>query len=148
MTAGMLLVGISAWHRWRNRGTESAFFSTSLRWGLRSTLVAGLATIVIGHFFGQWMTKVQPMKMASAEALYETKTSAGLSLFALGGLEKSPDKLDVNIEVPGLLSFMATDSFNGTRRGHQRHPARVRAALRARATTSPCSASRTGRSGS
>ena len=113
MTSGMLLVGISAWHRWRHRGTESAFFSTSLRWGLRSALVAGLATIVIGHFFGQWMTKVQPMKMASAEALYETKTSAGLSLFALGGLEKSPDKLDVNIEIPGLLSFMATDSFNG-----------------------------------
>ncbi len=113
MTAGMVLVGISAWHRWRNRGTESAFFSTSLRWGLRSALVAGLATIVIGHFFGQWMTKVQPMKMAAAEALYETKTSAGLSLFALGGLEKSPDKLAANIEIPGLLSFMATDDFNG-----------------------------------
>ena len=41
------------------------------------------------------------------------RPSAGLSLFALGGLEKSPDKLDVNIEIPGLLSFMATDSFNG-----------------------------------
>jgi cytochrome d ubiquinol oxidase subunit I len=117
MTAGMVLVGISAWHRWRRRGTESGFFSTSLRWGLRSTLVAGLATIVIGHFFGQWMTDVQPMKMASAEALYETTESAGLSLFALGGLEKSPDELDVNITIPGLLSFMATDSFNGTVEG-------------------------------
>jgi cytochrome d ubiquinol oxidase subunit I len=113
MTAGMVLVGISAWHRWRNRGTESAFFSTSLRWGLRSTLVAGLATIVIGHFFGQWMTKVQPMKMASAEALYETTSGAGLSLFALGGLEKSPDELAFNIEIPGLLSFMATNDPNG-----------------------------------
>jgi cytochrome d ubiquinol oxidase subunit I len=117
MTAGMVLVGISAWHRWRHRGTESAFFSTSLRWGLRSALVAGLATIVIGHFFGQWMTKVQPMKMASAEALYETKTGAGLSLFALGGLEKSPDKLAYNLEIPGLLSFIATDSFTGKVQG-------------------------------
>jgi cytochrome d ubiquinol oxidase subunit I len=117
MTAGMVLVGISAWHRWRRRGTESAFFSTSLRWGLRSTLVAGLATIVIGHFFGQWMTKVQPMKMAAAEALYETTDSAGLSLFAIGSLEKSPDELAFNIEVPGLLSFMATDSFTGTVQG-------------------------------
>jgi cytochrome d ubiquinol oxidase subunit I len=117
MTAGMVLVGISAWHRWRRRGTESAFFSTSLRWGLRSALAAGLATIVIGHFFGQWMTDVQPMKMASAEALYETTEGAGLSLFALGGLEKSPDKLSYNIEIPGLLSFIATDSFNGTVQG-------------------------------
>ncbi len=113
LTAGMLLVGISAWHRWRNRGTESAFFTTSLRWGLRAALIAGLATIVSGHFFGQWMTEVQPMKMAAAEAQYETKEGAGLSLFALGGLEKSPDTLAVNIEIPGLLSFMATDSFNG-----------------------------------
>ena len=113
LTAGMLLVGVSAWHRWQPRDRDAALFTTSLRWGLRGALVAGLATIVRGHFFGQWMTKVQPMKMAAAEALYETKDGAGLSLFALGGLEKSPDKLDVNIEVPGLLSFMATDSFNG-----------------------------------
>ena len=27
--------------------------------------------------------------------------------------EKSPDSLAFNIEIPGLLSFMATDSFNG-----------------------------------
>jgi cytochrome d ubiquinol oxidase subunit I len=88
------------------------------------------------------------MKMASAEALYETKSSAGLSLFALGGLEKSPDKLAVNVEVPGLLSFIATDSFTGKVEGindiqrqyEQRYgPGRLR---------SPCSASRTGRSGS
>ena len=51
--------------------------------------------------FGQWMTKVQPMKMAAAEALYETKTSAGLSLFALGGLEKSPTSSTSTSRCPG-----------------------------------------------
>ena len=117
LTAAGLLIGVSAWHRWQRADRDAALFTTSLRWGLRGALVAGLATIVVGHFFGQWMTKVQPMKMAAAEALYETKSSAGLSLFALGGLEKSPDKLDVNIEVPGLLSFMATDSFDGRVQG-------------------------------
>jgi len=116
-TAGALIIGVSAWHRWRNRTTDTEFFATSLHWGLRGTLVAALATMVVGHFFGQWMTKVQPMKMAAAEALYETKDSASLSLFALGGLEKSPDKLAVNIELPGLLSFMATNSFNGKVQG-------------------------------
>ena len=96
-----------------------------------------LATIVIGHFFGQWMTEVQPMKMAAAEALYETKTSAGLSLFALGGLEKSPDKLAVNIEIPGLLSFMATDSFNGRVEGINDLQRRVPSSATAPATTCP-----------
>ena len=132
LTAGMLLVGISAWHRYRNRGTESAFFTTSLRWGLRAALIAGLATIVTGHFFGQWMTEVQPMKMAAAEAQYETKEGAGLSLFALGGLEKSPDSLAFNIEIPGLLLVHGDGQLQRHGGGHQRPPARVRAALRAR----------------
>jgi cytochrome bd ubiquinol oxidase subunit I len=116
-TGGALVVGVSAWHLWRKRVPERDFFSTSLRWGLRGMLAASLATIVIGHFFAQWMTDVQPMKMAAAEALYETEDSASLSLFAWAGLEKSPDKLDGNIQVPGLLSFMATNSFTGTVRG-------------------------------
>ena len=112
-TGAALLVGVSAWHLWRNRDREHDFFAVSLRWGLRGMLAATLATVIAGHFFAQWMTDVQPMKMAAAEALYETTDSAGLSLFAFGGLEKSPDRLAVNIEIPGLLSFMATNSFNG-----------------------------------
>ncbi|MEO8687774.1 MAG: cytochrome ubiquinol oxidase subunit I [Solirubrobacteraceae bacterium] len=116
-TGGALIIGVSAWHLWRNRDREHDFFAVSLRWGLRGTLVAALATIVVGHFFAQWMTTVQPMKMAAAEALYETQDRAPLSLFAFGGLEKSPARLDANIEVPRLLSFMATDSFDGRVQG-------------------------------
>ncbi len=116
-TAGAVIIGISAWHRYRNREREADFFTTSLRWGLRGTLAAALATMVVGHFFGQWMTKVQPMKMAAAEALYESKDKAGLSLFAVGNVEKSPEKLAFNIEVPRLLSFMATNNPNGRVKG-------------------------------
>jgi cytochrome d ubiquinol oxidase subunit I len=117
LTRGMLVACVSAWQRWRARGTESAFFTTSLRWGLWTALVAGLATIVVGHAFGQWMTKVQPMKMAAAEVLYETRDKAPLSLFAVGDVQKSPEELAINIEVPRLLSFMATNTFDGTVRG-------------------------------
>jgi cytochrome d ubiquinol oxidase subunit I len=117
LTAAALIVGVSAWKRRRSPDTEAEFFTTSLRWGLRGTLVAAVATMVVGHFFAQWMTEVQPMKMAAAEALYETEDGASLSLFALGGFEKSPDKLDINIAVPGLLSFMATNSVNGRVQG-------------------------------
>ena len=117
LTAGMLVVGISAWQRWRSRDAEREFFTTSLRWGLWTALVAGLATVVVGHAFGQWMTKVQPMKMAAAEVLYETRDKAPLSLFAIGDVTKSPEELTINIEVPRLLSFMATNTFDGTVRG-------------------------------
>ncbi|PTL55556.1 cytochrome ubiquinol oxidase subunit I [Paraconexibacter algicola] len=116
-TAGAILLGISAWHRARRPDHDAAFFRTSLTWGLRTTLVAALATMVVGHFFGQWMTRVQPMKMAAAEALYESSDRAGLSLLAIGGFEKSPEELAFNIEVPRLLSFMATNSFSGRVQG-------------------------------
>jgi cytochrome bd ubiquinol oxidase subunit I len=117
LTAGALIIGVSVWKRYRTPDAEQEFFTTSLRWGLRGTLVAAVATMIVGHFFAQWMTTVQPMKMAAAEALYETENSASLSLFAIGGLETSPDKLDYNIQVPGLLSFLATNSFDGKVRG-------------------------------
>jgi cytochrome d ubiquinol oxidase subunit I len=117
LTAGMLVVGISAWKRWRARDKERTFFTTSLRWGLWTSLAAGLATVVVGHGFGQWMTQVQPMKMAAAEVLYETRDKAPLSIFAVGDVKKSPEELAINIEVPRLLSFMATNSFNGKVRG-------------------------------
>jgi cytochrome d ubiquinol oxidase subunit I len=112
-TGGALIAGVGAWKLWRSPDHDREFFTVSLRWGLRGTLVAAVATMIVGHFFAQWMTTVQPMKMAAAEALYETSTRVPLSLFAIGGLEKSPNKLAVNIELPRMLSLLATNSLDG-----------------------------------
>ncbi|MCB0984981.1 MAG: cytochrome ubiquinol oxidase subunit I, partial [Ilumatobacter sp.] len=58
---------------------------------------------------------VQPMKMAAAEAQYDTKDSASFSIFSIG----TPDGKEETfaIRVPGLLSFLATGSFDGTVEG-------------------------------
>jgi cytochrome d ubiquinol oxidase subunit I len=73
--------------------------------------------MVVGHFNGQLMEDQQPMKMAAAEALFETKEGAGFSLFALSSLESNPERLDVNVEIPKTLSLMATNSLDGEVRG-------------------------------
>lgn len=117
VTACALIVGISVWHLSRRPGHETAFFHRSLRWGLRGLLVTALVTMVVGHFFGQVMTDKQPMKMAAAEALYETEKGADLSLMAIAPFEKKPDRLHFEIKIPKLLSFMATDRFSGTVEG-------------------------------
>jgi cytochrome d ubiquinol oxidase subunit I len=57
------------------------------------------------------MTEQQPMKMAAAEALYETSEPAGFSLFTIGSLDGSEEVASVRI--PSLLSFMATGSPSG-----------------------------------
>ena len=61
------------------------------------------------------MTEVQPMKMAAAEGLYETTSNAPFSVLSIGSLDGS--EATRIIEIPGLLSFLATGTFDGTVEG-------------------------------
>ena len=110
MVGGAFVAGISAWHLLRREEDRDAF-RTALRLGAVTVLVAGLGTVVSGDVQAKIMTEVQPMKMAAAEALYETKAPAPFSPFTLG----TPDgtKPTFQVEVPHLLSFMATGTWDG-----------------------------------
>lgn len=55
------------------------------------------------------------MKMAAAEGLYETTSGAPFSVLSIGSLDGS--EATRLIEVPGLLSFLGTGSFDGTVEG-------------------------------
>lgn len=57
------------------------------------------------------MTEVQPMKMAAAEGLYETRSGAPFSILTIGSLDGTAAR--PILEVPGLLSFLGTGSFSG-----------------------------------
>jgi cytochrome d ubiquinol oxidase subunit I len=57
------------------------------------------------------------MKMAAAEALYETQDPAPFSLFAVAPFEKQPERNSFNIEVPYLLSFFANGNFDSEVKG-------------------------------
>jgi cytochrome d ubiquinol oxidase subunit I len=61
------------------------------------------------------MVKVQPMKMAAAEALWESEDPAGLSLFTVGDETNRRDLLAIHL--PGGLSFLAHNRFSGEVRG-------------------------------
>ncbi len=111
LTAAMLVLGVVAWHL--RRGGEAALFRPVALIALWATLAAGLATVLLGHTQGQLMTRQQPMKMAAAEALYETRSGPALSLFDLGPWQRRPDKSLVSIGVPHLLSILADNSWNG-----------------------------------
>ena len=74
------------------------------------------------------MTELQPMKMAAAEALYDTEQPAPFSLFTIGSLDGSEEIC--SIEVPGLLSFLATGVFDGKVEGINDLQARSTRAVR------------------
>lgn len=111
LTGGAFVVGIAAYHLVRRRRPRDiAVMRSSLRLGLLTLVVAGLLTAVTGDRLGKIMYEQQPMKMASAEALWETEAPAPFSLFAIGDVDKGHNR--VAIEVPGVLSFLAHDNFS------------------------------------
>ena len=114
-TAGFIILGISAWYLIRHRETE--MFKRSAKVAIGVAVVATFATLIVGHFNGQLMTRQQPMKMASAEALYNTSSPAGFSLFAVAPFEQHPTRTSFDITVPHTLSLLATNSWNGQVKG-------------------------------
>jgi cytochrome d ubiquinol oxidase subunit I len=107
LTAAMLVLAVSAWHV--RRGTDGGgVFSGSLRLVLPMLTVAAFLQIFVGHFDGVLMSHQQPMKMAAADAVFETKDGAGLSLFAVGDFKSNPEGLKRNVEIPNLLSWVST----------------------------------------
>ncbi|WP_018335002.1 cytochrome ubiquinol oxidase subunit I [Actinomycetospora chiangmaiensis] len=113
MSGGALLMAIGMWRR-RDDAEQAPTWRVLARVGAWTTLVGGTAVSLTGDALGKVMTAVQPMKMAAAEALYETTGHAPFSLVAiqLPGMAQ-PWSLDV----PWLLSFLATGDPTATVQG-------------------------------
>jgi cytochrome d ubiquinol oxidase subunit I len=115
-TAAFFVLGISAWHLRRSRDARNReAFALSFRVGAVYALISSLAVMVVGHSQAQYMMKVQPMKMAAAEALWESENPAAMSLFTWGDEIQRRDVFA--LKVPGLLSFLAYNRFEGEVRG-------------------------------
>jgi cytochrome d ubiquinol oxidase subunit I len=113
LTAGTFMLGFAVWHLVRKQHVD--VMRTSMKLGAVTVLVASVGVVLSGHIQAQVMTQQQPMKMAAAEALWETQSNAGFSLFTIGTLDGSEEVF--SIRVPGLTSFLATNSVNGTVEG-------------------------------
>ena len=109
LTAGALMLAVSAWHVRRNRQTD--VFRPGLKLASWVVLVAGVGVLVTGDIQARVMTEQQPMKMAAAEALYDTTGSAGFSVFTVGSLDGREELASVRI--PSLLSLMSTGTPTG-----------------------------------
>ena len=124
MTGGAFVLGVAAYLHLKQRraaaveGTEAAdtaLYLKAVRIGAAVTLAAGLGVAISGDLQGKIMTEVQPMKMAAAEALYDTEKPASFSLFTIGTPDGKEEKFA--IKVPHLLSFLATGSTGGQVKG-------------------------------
>ncbi len=109
-------VGVCCWYLMKKR--EIRLATESLKIGAVVGLVASLGAAFTGHISGQQVAKVQPMKLAAMEALYNGGTDQGLTAVAWVNPLKQPDyrneeSAPLKIEMPYALSIMATDDPHG-----------------------------------
>ena len=109
MFAGAVMVGVSAYHLKRSQFVET--MRTSLRFGLWTVIAGGAGTVLTGDGLGLAMVQTQPMKMAAAEALYNTTNNASFSIFTLGTPDGKSELF--SIRIPNLLSFLSTHTLDG-----------------------------------
>jgi cytochrome bd ubiquinol oxidase subunit I len=124
VVAGLFVVAVSAYkllHRDRApHDSEPGLFRRTLRAGLVTTAIAGAVVALSGDHQAKLMAEYEPMKLASAEAIWETESAAGFSLFAIGDHEIGEVGVGrnfVDLEVPYVLSFLATGSTAGEVQG-------------------------------
>jgi cytochrome d ubiquinol oxidase subunit I len=113
-TAAFFVLAISAYHLLR-KSEDLPVFVRSFRTAAIYGLIASLLVVVIGHAQGQHMVRTQPMKMAAAEALWESEDPASFSLFTIADETERRDI--VSVRLPYFLSFMSYNRFTGEVKG-------------------------------
>ena len=98
LTGGVFVVGISCWYLLRNR--EIKFAKASVLIGGLVGLLGAAAVMLSGDSSGIHAAKYQPMKLAAAEGLEN-------------GGKRAPFSIVPGVEVPGVLSILATHDIDG-----------------------------------
>jgi cytochrome bd-type quinol oxidase subunit 1 len=109
-TGTVVMLAVSAWQL--RHGGDRTVFSRSAKMSLVILLPAILFTMLIGDELGVIEGRFQPMKIAAAEAQWTTCQPCSFSLFQIGGGNNDQTPTQI-IEIPHLLSLLATNHWNG-----------------------------------
>jgi len=113
-TAAFFVLGISAYHLLHPTKNKDAY-SRSFQIAAIVGVLAVVGVVMTGHSQMQHIVESQPMKVAAAEALWNTEDPAGLSLFTIGDTKNREDVFAIRI--PGMLSLLALDQIYGKVQG-------------------------------
>lgn len=98
MTGAIFVIGISCWYLLKGR--ERKFALASIRVATLVGIFGTFAVMLSGDSSGIHVAKYQPMKLAAAEGLED-------------GGERAPFSIVPGIEIPGMLSILATHDIDG-----------------------------------
>src|SRR5699024_2787191 len=113
-TGAFLIAGVSAWKIARKHDVE--MFKKSFKISIIVATVSALFVSMFGHQQAQYLVESQPMKLAAAEALWNTSEDpAPFTLIANIDTEAKENSHD--IQIPGLLSLFSFNKFSGQLEG-------------------------------
>ena len=98
VTGGVFVVAVSGWYLLKGR--EKVFAKKSMLVGALVGLVGSVAVMLSGDSSGVHAAEFQPMKLAAAEGLEN-------------GGKRAPFSIVPGIEIPGMLSILATHHLDG-----------------------------------
>lgn len=115
---GFGAAGIHAMMLLRHPG--NAFHLRGLRVALLMAIPAALLQPLSGHHSAGFVAATQPAKFAAMESLFDTR--AGAPLLIGGWPDPARREVRYGLEIPGALSFLATNDFDATVAGLDRVP--------------------------
>ncbi len=98
ITGGVFVVAVSGWYLLKGR--EKVFAKKSMLVGALVGLVGSVAAMLSGDASAVYAAEFQPMKLAAAEGLEN-------------GGRRAPFSVVPGVEIPGLLSILATHQLDG-----------------------------------
>ncbi|MGD8473234.1 MAG: cytochrome ubiquinol oxidase subunit I [Anaerolineae bacterium] len=107
-TGSFFMLGVAAYHLVKKSSSHEVWRRSFLMAAIAG-LVGSVLVGVVGHSQGQHMFKTQPMKMAAAEALWETEKPADLSLFTIS--DQKARKEVFAIKLPAMMSLLNCNNF-------------------------------------
>ena len=112
-TGAFFVLGISTYHLLKKNKVE--MFHQSFQIAAIVGTISIILVILNGHSQTQEMVRSQPMKMAAAEALWESENPASFSVLTIGDLAQRKDVFAIRL--PRLLSLLAYNQMDGVVRG-------------------------------
>jgi cytochrome bd ubiquinol oxidase subunit I len=102
VAGGFFVAGLSGYFLLKKQHIE--FAKRSILVAFAFTLFASVVQIELGHLHAVQVTKTQPEKMATFESMFETQRNAPLVIMGIPNEEEQ--RIDYEVSIPGLLSFM------------------------------------------
>lgn len=113
-TGGFLAIAVCAWKILNDEKSRESFTSV-MKLAVVYTMIGLLGVMGSGHLHAQRLNELNPMKLASFEALWHTEDPAPFAVVA--DINYDARQNDFEITIPYMFTFMVHNGFSGEVRG-------------------------------